>query len=169
MITEILTLIYLKVDLRGKVVGSKQRHGNRRFIEVHAHLFLDAGLVADELPRGHPADRHLALPRSEILDGETGDIARQIFKRDRAGPPEKAETPPAYPAVMQNRRMMFIGLIWAALAPLILVALIIALAWRLRRARARAERSPMGDGGGTAAGGGSVVVGSRRIHRRVHR
>ena len=37
---------------------------------------------------------------------------------------------------MQNRRMMFIGLIWAALAPLILVALIIALAWRLRRARA---------------------------------
>ena len=68
-------------------------------------------LVADDLPRGHAADRHLALARSEILDDETGDIARQIFKRDRAGPPEKAQTPIAYPALMQNRRMMFIGLI----------------------------------------------------------
>ncbi|MBC7622962.1 MAG: hypothetical protein H7232_06230 [Aeromicrobium sp.] len=51
-------------------------------------------------------------------------------------PPEKAQTPPACPVLMQNRKMMFIGLIWAALAPLISVALIIALAWWLRRARA---------------------------------
>ena len=124
------------VDLRGKVVGREQRHGNRRFIEVDANLFLDAGLVADDPPRGHAADRQLALAWSEIPDDENGDIARQIFKRDRAGPPEKAETPSAYPALMQNRRMTFIGLIWAALAPLILVTLIIALAWWLRRARA---------------------------------
>lgn len=36
---------------------------------------------------------------------------------------------------MHNGRMMLIGILWAALAPLILVVLIIALAWWLRRAR----------------------------------
>ncbi len=39
------------------------------------------------------------------------------------------------PTLMQNGRMVFIGVLWAALAPLILVALIIALGWWLRCAR----------------------------------
>jgi hypothetical protein len=38
---------------------------------------------------------------------------------------------------MHNVWMMLIGLLWAALAPLILVALVLALAWWLRRAHAR--------------------------------
>lgn len=38
---------------------------------------------------------------------------------------------------MQNRQMMLIGILWAALAPLMLLALMIALAWWLRRARVR--------------------------------
>ena len=59
-------------------VGRKQRDGNRRLIQVDADLFLDAGLVANDLARADAAHGNLALSGAEIRDGEAGDVARQI-------------------------------------------------------------------------------------------
>ena len=64
-------------------VRVEQRQGNDRLVEIDADLFLHARLVADDLAGRHAADRHLALARPEVLDGEAGDVAADIL--DRAG------------------------------------------------------------------------------------
>ena len=66
-------------------VGGEQRQRDDRLVEVDADLLLHAGLVADDLASRDPADRDLALARTEILHGEARDVARQILDPGRAG------------------------------------------------------------------------------------
>ena len=64
-------------------VGSEQRDGRHRFIEVRADLFLHARLIAGDLAGGDTADRHLALARPEVLNREAGNVAAEVFERLR--------------------------------------------------------------------------------------
>ncbi len=70
------------VEVEEVEVRGKQRQRNHRLVQVHADLLLHARLVADDLTGGHAADGDLALARAEVLDGEAGDVARQILERE---------------------------------------------------------------------------------------
>ena len=68
-----------QVDVRGE-----QRQRGHGFVEIDADLLLHARLVADHLAGGNAAHRDLALAGAEVLDRQTGDVARQVFKGHRA-------------------------------------------------------------------------------------
>ncbi len=67
-------------------VGREQRQRDHGFVEIDADLFLDARLVANDLTGGNAAQSDLALSRPEVLDRQTGDVAREVFEVLRTRP-----------------------------------------------------------------------------------
>ena len=72
------------VEIEQVEIGGEQRQRDDAFVEIDADLFLDARLVADDLPGRNTADRYLALPWPEVLDSQARDVARDILERRRA-------------------------------------------------------------------------------------
>src|SRR4030095_13570551 len=60
-------------------VGCEERQRDDGLVEIDADLLLHAGLVAHDLSGRHSAHGALALAWTEVLDGETGYVPRQLL------------------------------------------------------------------------------------------
>src|SRR5256885_4420232 len=66
------------IEVEQLEIGREERDRDGGFIEIHAHLLLDARLVTDDLAGADAADGHLTLSRAEIRDGKAGNVTGEI-------------------------------------------------------------------------------------------
>ena len=71
------------IEIEKIEVRRKQGQRYHRFIQIHTHLLFYARLVTNDLAGRYATNGNLTLARTEILDGQPGDVSCQTLKVGR--------------------------------------------------------------------------------------